>query len=180
MKRRTQDEAQKEYDRLRETGMAPKLAEMLALQRGPVIRTDSTFMEGWHCTDQFEAKHPRLKAVGDDYRKKAEAAGVRTRGKRYLHQLATEPGDVRAWVDSRGDVQRRLEELGWGCKGAVNTQVADSQVETETPYRVADSIVNERYADYLDQNPEAATATKREKVELKEKIREAISPTPAE
>lgn len=86
--------------------------------RAPGCRTDREFLFG-HCNgNQFE----KTPDVGDDYRAKAEAAGVSTTGKIYLSGLARFSGDPEAWVSDRGDVQRAVEKRpGWSCEGAVTT-----------------------------------------------------------
>jgi hypothetical protein len=110
----------------------------------PACITDATFLAG-HCNgSQFE----KTPYIGDYYRCEAEAAGVSTKGKVYLSQLAEYPGDPRAWVDGRGDVQRVCEERGWGCGGSVNVQGAAMPPEPEIALAddIAESLANDLVA----------------------------------
>lgn len=121
---------------------------MFATGKTPTLRTDSTFMEGqW---SQF-SENPRL---GNAYKRVAKKHGVDVKGKVYLSQLANFPGDPRAWVSSRGEVQKLCEERGWGCSGAVNVKAQSLDVE---PREVGldEEIVNDRVAGILEAVPEA-------------------------
>lgn len=107
-----------------------KLEEMLATGQAPALLTDAVFLQG-HCNGSQFAKD---KKAGNRYRKQALAAGVNPKGKVYLHGLAAFPGDPRAWVSGRGDVQRVCEERGYTCNGAVTVKPTPA---TEEPRRVA-------------------------------------------
>lgn len=111
-------------------GCSPSLADMLSSATPPGCVTDSTFLAGHCCGNQFE-KTPE---VGDRLREIAESQGQMTKGKVYLGSLARYPGDPKAWVDGRGDVKRVCEERGWGCEGDV--KVAPKEVG-RLPHRKA-------------------------------------------
>ena len=94
------------YDRCIANGCSPRLAEMLAAGQPPMSNTDREFLEG-HCNgNQFAGRE----AVGDAYAAVARAEGADTTGKVYMGSLAAYPGDPRAWVSGRGDVQRVLDD----------------------------------------------------------------------
>src|SRR5258708_4634056 len=130
------------YERMRADGLSHNLAEMFALQRPPSIAgTDSIFMEGRCNGSQFDGQE----AIGDLYKAEATAAGVDTTGKVYLSSLADHPGDPRAWVSGRGDVQRVCEERGYGCTGAVKVKGREAEPVADVP--VAADIVDEKVAE---------------------------------
>lgn len=111
---------QADYERMRAAGESHTLAEMFALQRGPFLMTDAVLLEGHANGNQF-AGRPQL---GDHYAAEAAKAGVNVKGKVYLSGLAAYPGDPRAWVSGRGDVQQVCAERGWACSGAVTAKMA--------------------------------------------------------
>ena len=149
------------YERLRADGVSHNLAEIFAFQRSPSSRTDREFLHG-HCNgSQFVGDEER----GDFYRKEAKKAGVSTTGKVYLSGLAERPGDPRAWISDRHDVQKVIEERGWNCEGAVN--VRTPQREEPKKEKMADGLVA-KYAN------EAIAANASLKTKRKEEIREMI------
>ncbi len=109
-------EQQKHYDHCIAQGTSATLAEMFALQRGPTLNTDSTFL-----------------------------AGEET-GYKYIHQLADYPGDPKARVSGRGDIQRICEERGFGCSGAVNVKGSDKGRSPAKEIGMAPDLV-EQYTD---------------------------------
>lgn len=142
-----------------------KLDEMLAEGRAPHAVTDASFMKG-QCNGSQFANNPKM---GDMLRKVAEANGGSVKGKKYVGGLARFPGDPRAWVDSRGDVQRICEQEGWGCEGTVNVKSRQPLNPPAPGPALADDIVQEEVAKVLETVPEKA----RKKVDvqdLKEQI----------
>ncbi len=126
------------YAAMRQDGMQHALAEMLALQQPPMSNTDREFLEGrGGCYDQFDGNE----YIGDYYAGMAKQAGVDTTGKVYQGSIAAYPGDPRAWVTGRGDVQKLLEERGWGSEGSVNVKMREAP---EAPRKaIADDIVRD-------------------------------------
>ena len=116
---------QAHYESCRRQGTSHSLALMFAERCPPMSNTDREFLEGRVNGNQFEGQE----WVGDLYKKKAEAAGVSTTGKVYIAGLASEPGDPRAWVSGRGDVQAVCEERGWNCTGSVLVKGREHEVE---------------------------------------------------
>jgi hypothetical protein len=112
-------DVQKHYRDMIAHGVAPRLAEMLALQQPPGLRgTDRTLMEGRLNNQQFDAMPPdharRMIAM-------AKSAGINPTGKYYSSGLADKrgPADPRAWVDSAADVKRVAMERNLTVTGAV-------------------------------------------------------------
>jgi hypothetical protein len=154
-----------------------RLQDSLKARRGPVLNTDATFMQGRIGKDQFETENPHFAHVGEMYRRKAEAAGVNTRGRYYLHSLANEPGDPEAWVDSKDDIRRVCEKRNWACDGAVKIgQDLDRDRPPPTPYRPADDLVSDRLHDIFEDNPESVPKSETEFNDLKEKVIDEMTP----
>lgn len=138
---------------------AARFAEMIASGRPPRGKTDDTFNTIQdNCNGkQFE----RQPAIGDLYRRQAEAAGVSTTGKVYLSALAEYPGDPHAWVSGRGDVRRRCLEKGWGCEGAVTLKGREYEHQ---PVALAEDIVQREVEKRLEADPDQRVEDVREKV----------------
>jgi len=158
---------QASYVAMRLDGQSHKLAEMLALGIAPALMTDNVFLQG-HCNgNQFE-QHP---ALGDYYARVAARHGQDTHGKVYLSGLAAFPGDPRAWISSRHDVQKLLTERGWGCEGAVNTRITKVAEPLNIP--VAPDLVEEAVDDLIEREPEAAHENRED---LAEKMTNQMKP----
>lgn len=115
-------------------------AVMFATGQGPRLVTDDTFFAGWQTGGgaQFgNANRP----TREGYLGEAKRAGVSTNGKVYMHGLADYPGDPRAWVSTRGEIVKRLEERGWGCERLGVKARTDLPPPPEV--RLADDIVDE-------------------------------------
>lgn len=148
-----------------------RLRDMLERQQGPTLMTDAVFMEGRCNGNQFE-KSP---AIGDWYKGQATAAGVDTTGRVYLSGLAAYPGDPRAWVGSRGEVQKVVEERGWNCRGAVNvasTEPGGTQCD-EKRQPVAEDLVQEAVMEAVVKNPELA---EKDVGEVREQVLDRLKP----
>lgn len=117
-----------------------RLRDLLESGIAPHCVTDSTFMRGHANGSEFE-KTPHF---GDHYKKVCEANGGSVKGKRYLSQLARYPGDPRAWVGGRGDVQKVCEQEGWACEGAVSVKKRELLNPPEPGPALAADIVAEK------------------------------------
>lgn len=159
-------DVQAHYERCREEGTSHTLAEMFALAQPPQSRTDREFLRG-HCNGSQFAGNP---AMGDYYKAVAEAEGQDTKGKVYLSGLADYPGDPRAWVDGRGDVQKVCEERGWGCAGAVNLKV---RVEEPVSVAIDEALVQQEVEHILTQVPDPQHV---DTEDLAEQVREKRKP----
>jgi len=135
------------YVAMRLAGESRKMAAMLALRRGPALRTDSEFRRGHTNGSQFSA----CPWVGTHHRRAAERAGVDPAGKIYLSGLARYPGDPGAWVSGRGDIRRLVEDRGWGCSGSVN--VPRREVEPMADIPISHEIVGQYAARLRRENP---------------------------
>lgn len=157
-------EVQKAYLEMRDNGVDHKLAEMLALRSPPMSNTDREFWHGKCNGNQFE----QTPWVGDAYRRQAEDCGVDPTGKVYISQLADYPGDPRAWVDGRGDVQRICEERGWGSTGSVNVK-ARNDLAPEPDVAIADDIMQDLVEDKMEASPGISAQEAKEAVTSKHK-----------
>lgn len=158
---------QERYERMRAEGVSHTLAEMFALQHPPMSNTDREFLEGHANGNQFE----KTPWIGDLYRQRATEDGVDTAGKVYMGSLAEYPGDPRAWVGGRGDVQQVCEERGYGCQGAVTVQAPQRAQLPEIG--VADDLVEEATSERIERQPELGL---RDREEVKAETREQIKP----
>lgn len=131
------------WEKENQARFASNLAEMFEAQRGPFLMTDSEFLKG-------------------------EETGYK-----YISQIADYPGDPKAYVSGRGDIQRICEERGWGCHGAVKCKVND--LGREPPKGVdMDPKLVEEYADrMIEQDPGLA---EKPREEVKERVFEKHAP----
>lgn len=132
---------QAHYEYCRSQGTSHLLAEMFAYAQPPRSDSDTDFMRGTENGRQFQDRPE----AGNEYRRVAESHGQNTKGKRYLSSLAEFPGDPRAWVDSKADVQKVCEERGWGCTGKVNVKMRNDVAPPEH-VDIADDIIRDEVA----------------------------------
>lgn len=166
------------YRKLLKKGVSPKLAEALAHRAAPGIgMTDSIFMEGRYSGGGFQDEH-----VGNVYRQIARDNGVSPDGKQYCSQLASFPGDPKAWVDSVADVKRVAEEKNLILEGGIDHIPAgalDAPVDDlSEPYQVADDIVDEAILSAAEDNPDLAdewVAKPKKLEEAREQVKETFS-----
>lgn len=107
------------YLECRLKGTPHGLAEMFALAQPPQSQTDVEFLRG---SDQQFSQGPLAEKMGNYYKQVAEEGGQCTKGKVYKSGLALYPGDPRAWVSDRHEVQKVVEERNWGCRGSVENK----------------------------------------------------------
>jgi hypothetical protein len=139
-------DVQVRYWQMRFRGQSHNLAEMLATRSFPGVKTDATFNHGRCNGNQFET-HP---ALGDQYRRLADAAGVSTTGKFYSSGLADFPGDPTAWVSDRGDVLRVARLKGMRVRGDVEHDPGEREPMPDVP--IAPEIVKGFVDDYMTQD----------------------------
>lgn len=148
-------------------GNPSRMQEMFESGIAPGCMTDTVFLEGHANGSQFQDT-PHL---GDYYASVAKSHGVNPKGKVYLSGLAAFPGDPKAWVDGRGDVQRVLEERGWEGRGAVNVKGAEATEKKKVA--VADDIVDAAVERQVALDPGLAEM---DAGELRHEVTEAIKP----
>jgi hypothetical protein len=155
---------------MRIDGQSHKMAVMLATRSFPGVRTDATFNEGRCNGNQFEA-HP---ALGDQYRRIADASGVSTTGKWYCSGLADFPGDPTAWVSDRGDVLRVARLKGYRVSGAVEYDPGPRDPMPDVP--IADDILQDAIEGEMEDDP----GQRREDVEERmfQLLTGAVDPNP--
>lgn len=148
----------------------PKCGRVLfRVEKGPNVSTDTTFMAGSHVDDGFGTNEWSRKQA----RAKAKAAGVDINGARYCPQLCPQGESLspKAWVRGKADVKRRCQELGVGCEGSVKVPEPSHEFAEPKPYRVADSIVNDR----VQREIEGKHFSKKEIADLREKTAKRLS-----
>ena len=149
-----------------------RLEEMLASGKAPRVKSDDTFFRGFTGTGgaQFSDE------VRPYYLEEARKAGVSVSGKQYFSELAAYPGDPRAWVASRGEMTRLLEERGWSADGDI--KVKGEAPEPAGPVRLADDIAEDMALDTLeDRYPDREAFTREEVAEAKAEAIEAHAPS---
>lgn len=149
-----------------------RLKEMFSTGKAPRVRSDDTFFRGFTGTGgaQFSDQ------TREFYLAEAKKAGVSVAGKQYFSQLAAFPGDPRAWVDSRGEMVRLLEERGWSADGDI--KVKGEAAEPAADVRLADDIAEEMAIESLeDRFPDRETFTRGEFEEAKAEAIEAHAPS---
>lgn len=172
----TEPAIQLHYEQCLANGCTEKLAEAMAFRQGPALRTDAAFLQGHSNGNQF-AGGGMQERIGNFYASRARKAGVSTQGKIYLGGLAAFPGDPKAWVADRGDVEKVLDERGWSAAGSVNRQKREPEREVDVRVKggVAPDILDREVARAIAKEPEIAP-TPRERRALREKIRQRIKP----
>jgi hypothetical protein len=155
------------YERIRATGESHALAEMLALAHPPgATGTERAFLQGRCNGSQFAGQE----AVGQAYAEDAEAAGVNTKGRVYVHGLATYPGDPGAWIAGRDDAERIIAERGWGAEGSITAPVR--AVAEPTGGGVSESLVDE----YTEKAIAAAPEPVKDVAEVRAQVKERLMP----
>ncbi len=152
------------YEAMRANGQSHNMAEMLATQCVPGLKTDTRFIA-------------RMDTRGDvpaAYRAMARKAGVDTGDKQYISQMADYPGDPKAWISGPADIRRTCRERGWGCAGAVEVDQPKIETPDDAPYQVCDENVMREAKRMAAEDPgRASTPKKREN--LIEETRERLS-----
>lgn len=152
------------YDEMIKNGVNPKLADMLASRQPPGASTDREFLHGYCNGNQFERNRP----MGDYYASVAKQHKVDITGKVYMSGLAAFPGDPKAWVSSRADAAKVLDERGWGSDGAVSRPVRNKADKNRKD--IADDIVREN----VEKQLEGKVVSKREIADTIEKTKSSL------
>lgn len=158
---------QRFYEDRREEGVGHLLADMMAHQRAPQAKDDTS----WLAVNSRAIGGGDLNSHARDHHLEiARAAGVNTGGSVYMEDLASFSGDPKAWVANQSEYKRRLEERGDGWSDG--TQVVKArESEPEPDIDVASDIVENRVLDMMDQNPELKATP-----ELFEQAKQEIAP----
>ena len=128
---------------------ASRLREMFDSGDSPYGVTDSTYMKGHANGSQFQ----NCPHIGDAYAETAKKAGMNIKGKRYLSGLAAYPGDPKAWVNGRGDIQKVCEERDWNCTGTVNHKSRGIRGTPKESPALASDIVDRKVAEIVASQP---------------------------
>lgn len=150
------------------------LDEVLRTRTPPGLNgTDRAYMSN-KLNREFEGMN---QATIDEWKRRGKEIGFSFSGKSFLHSAANGTWDFEAWISNRDEVGALHRKRGWGCEGMVEVKREDFDAHpNEGPYQVADDLVEDHTNMAIMQNPEIAP-TPKEKAELKEKIREQITPT---
>jgi len=154
------------YCHLRSTGSQHKFAEMIAMQKGPGLNTDTVFFSGSKpLYNQFES----TKHLGR-YLKIAKQHGfIPNSNATYINSLARFPGDPEAFVDQsqgRGYIKKLIEQRG----GRLNMQSMDvtwnepesDPLAPENCKPLAEDIVQQRTRQMIKKDPGLAKMDRRE------------------
>jgi hypothetical protein len=149
------------YVRLRCEGSTHMFAEMVALQRGPRIMTDSVFFAGQgDLLKQFQGDRAQLESRVALARKHGYNPGP---SDIYNPNLARFPGDPEAWIPpsgGRAHIRKVLAKRGWGCQGAVELE---SRPNPPPKFKdLADDLAVEAAREMATRNPELRRLDKRE------------------
>jgi hypothetical protein len=166
---------QRHYEECREEGTSHRAAEMFAFGSGPSLQTDTRWISGQDAGRQFAGDN-RAEAMGSYYRNVAKSQGVNVDGAVYKSQLASYPGDPKAWVRSRADCRAVAAERGMTLEGSVNYKPPEQDTPNplDEPYQVSEKIVDHEYEVLCDHEPDAAAMPAEE---VKSEIREKLSPS---
>lgn len=174
-------ETQREfYVQCVQNGCTPKMAEMLALQSPPGVKTDSTYLANSQTVGQIMRNgHRHDRAIMARTIENARKQGYNPSPEDvYEPQLARNNGDPMAFVPAdspRHHIQKFCEETGRECNGVVNVKHREPERDPlDTPKGLAPDILHEKMSEEVKKNP-ALTRLKRKAKraavrELKEKI----------
>ncbi len=129
-----------------EPATVSRMQEMLDARKGPALGTDTEYFKGLGTADPFEGLPEAVKPYAW---KKALAAGIDPRGKRYCGSVALEPCDPHALIDSVGEMRKIIENNNMTSEGIIN-HTAEVNAEPRSEYIPAPDIVEERTIDILD------------------------------
>lgn len=165
------------YAQMRNRGESGKLADMVAMQQGPGLNTDSVFFSGCQpLYDQFESqKHL------DRHLANAKKHGFTpSKNAVYMPGLARFQGDPEAFVDhtqGRGYIKKLCERRGWACDGAVT--VAKREPESDpladkNCVPLAKDIIQRRAKEMVKADPSLARLNRQD---LRQKIIDKHGPS---
>jgi hypothetical protein len=150
------------YAEMINNGVAPRLAEMLALQQPPGVKgLDRSFMQGRYNNEQMNEMPP------DHARNMialAKRSGINPSGKYYCAGLADSrgPADPMAWVDGVSDVKRVAQARNLTVRGAVEHE--GTPVPPPKPKVLSDSLTSELMKVEKQRNPTMKKGELREMV----------------
>lgn len=144
---------QKRYEQMVADGTSPMLADMLAHQRPPRGKDNTSWLAAnSKALDGGDLAPP----VRQHHEAMARAAGVNTVGKVYMPGLARQnmPGDPNAWVSDHSEFKRKLEARGDGWSdGTQVVKPRDNQFEPTPDIDVAPDLVEERAIQMIESDP---------------------------
>lgn len=161
-------------------GCTPKLAEMLALQQPPGLKTDNTYVTRAKTVGDIMANGlPHDRAIMARTLENAKRLGYKVnQNDTYEPQLADCSGDPKAFVPAdspRHHIKKVCEETGRECHGVVEVKGRQPDRDPlDTPRGLAEDLIQEKMVEEVKQNPGLTRlkrkAKKRAVRELREKI----------
>lgn len=157
-------EAVDRYTHSVSNGESPRLAEMLALQKGPGIMTDSVFYAGVGTLDkQIKCKNQLQKLV-----QAARRQGYNpSPNDFYCPTLARKFGDREAFISGgRGQAKEVLRKRGWEGEGAVSVKGQEPITDPTIPkHKLNPKIVNRLVNQKIKADPSLKLKDRRELAE---------------
>lgn len=148
------------YVKVRRSGTADRMAEMLALQQCARGMTDDIFFSGMGTLDQQIGSNQKI----ERYVKAARAQGFNpTPHHVYFPNLARFAGDREAWVsraDGRGYIKKLCEKRGWACEGGINVkhrQPESDPLDPKNCVAMAPDVLRSNMRNMIKQDPSLAT-----------------------
>lgn len=143
-------------------GNTPRFAEMVALRTPGGAVTDCSFLANRGTLgSQFAGDEQVLDQVVSN----AKKAGYNPNANDvYLSQLASFPGDPKAFVPAtggRGHVQKVCEERGWACEGSVKVKAREPEKPVEN-VKLGTDLVESNVKKMVEKNPDLKRVNKRE------------------
>lgn len=144
---------QARYEQMRRDGQSHLLAEMLACQRPPRGKDNTSWLAA---NSKAIGGGDLAPPVRQHHEAMARAAGVNIEGKVYMPGLARQnmPGDPMAWVTDHSEFKRRLESRGDGWSDGTQSVRARDDIAPTPGIDVAPELVEERACQMIEANPD--------------------------
>ncbi len=144
---------QERYEQMLADGVSPLLADMLAHQRPPRGKDNTSWLAA---NSRAIGGGDLAPPVREHHEAMARAAGVSIDGKVYMPGLARRnmPGDPMAWVTDHSEYKRRLEDRGDGWSDGTQSVKARDDFAPTPDIEVAPDLVEERACQMIENNPD--------------------------
>ncbi len=148
------------YERLEESTAIDEMRinEILESRQVPGAVTDREFLSGNFNGNQF-ANTPILGDTKIEQYKRYTGGKMPPKGAVYVDGIARPnmPGDPEAWVESRGDLKRKIESRpGASADGLVKARGPEPIGPMHTRVKLAENIVRKKMRQAIEKNPDLA------------------------